>query len=424
MKKLTLLLMGSLLCGSVFSQPFAKRIFVANGGVFEFSLPYADYATLGYFDISGGTYHVVDTIYTQSVQDIHTIGDDLYLAAQDSIVKYDISGTIQRTNTIEFPSIRFVKSFGSYVVAGKWFGSGDYVRVYNGNNMNLMYNVPDTIISSTVYDAVIANDSLYVSFNLLGTVDNCPPYGCYDDSLGRIGVIELGTGTYVRTIDLGAAGAGIRHMALNGNTIAATCVGSGNILSFDLSTQAITTDPVGITGSYGVDDSYLSGDVALNGLYSGIVDSYDVSSTSFPYTPNNNGSVNAAARDLVSDVLFYTQTDHASYGRLFWNDGVSLDSINVGIAPDAIVIEYGDQTSIGETNTILANVYPNPSNGQVTIEGNGLTHFHLYDLTGKEVMSASIAGSGENVQLDVVSGIYILKVYSDNIYESKKLIIR
>src|SRR5690606_36455990 len=94
MKKITLLLTGSLICGSVCSQMGAMNVFVANGGVFETSLPYADYVTIGYYDVYNESYTLFDTIYTQSVQDIYLDWDGigeahLLVAAQDSIIKYD-----------------------------------------------------------------------------------------------------------------------------------------------------------------------------------------------------------------------------------------------------------------------------------------------------------------------------------------------
>src|SRR5690606_6381650 len=98
----------------------------------------------------------------------------LLVAAQDSIIKYDALINLgERVAVTSFPNIKFVKQFEEIVVAGKWFGSGNAVQIYN-DTLNLIDSITDSEIPYTVYDAVAwLQDTLYVSFNIPGTVDLC-----------------------------------------------------------------------------------------------------------------------------------------------------------------------------------------------------------------------------------------------------------
>jgi len=430
MKKITLLLTGSLICGSVCSQMGAMNVFVANGGVFETSLPYADYVTIGYYDVYNESYTLFDTIYTQSVQDIYLDWDGigeahLLVAAQDSIIKYDALINLgERVAVTSFPNIKFVKQFEEIVVAGKWFGSGNAVQIYN-DTLNLIDSITDSEIPYTVYDAVAwLQDTLYVSFNIPGTVDLCPPFGCYQDSIGQIGVFDLIGGSYIRTIDLGEAGAGARHVSIDNGNIIISCVESNNVLNYNINSASIDTLATGITSSYGFDRPYDWGyPAALTGVFNGIIDSYNVNNDNFPYF-SSNANANTARREVQTDMLFYTQTDFSTYGKLFWTNGVTTDSIDVGISPDAIAIQYHLAWSVDESVADIAKIYPNPSNGFVNIEGEKLKSYSIYDLAGHLVQNGSLLNGSNTIDVDLHSGVYFINIQSYNRYVTKKLIIQ
>lgn len=71
------------------------------------------------------------------------------------------------------------------------------------------------------------------------------------------------------------------------------------------------------------------------------------------------------------------------------------------------------------------NLFPNPTNGKVSIEGKGLTRVELHDIQGRKLTEYN--NLNNNVQIDVSpyeNGTYFLKLYAENnITVTKRLVI-
>lgn len=84
-------------------------------------------------------------------------------------------------------------------------------------------------------------------------------------------------------------------------------------------------------------------------------------------------------------------------------------------------------TNTNEINsTFHSKIYPNPSNGNFTLECKQLDggHFQLFDLLGNIICSNEIQGSINPIQLQIPTGIYIYKLSEKNqIKDRGKLII-
>jgi len=89
-----------------------------------------------------------------------------------------------------------------------------------------------------------------------------------------------------------------------------------------------------------------------------------------------------------------------------WNDIIGSSAIYY-------VIEYANTTSVNNQidheNSII--IYPNPSNGLLTVKGNGIQKIEIYDITGRLINTTA---SNENKQIvnlsDNSKGIYFVKV--------------
>lgn len=75
-------------------------------------------------------------------------------------------------------------------------------------------------------------------------------------------------------------------------------------------------------------------------------------------------------------------------------------------------------------------LYPNPANGQFTIElaGNsvGSIHVSIFDLAGRMVYDHTYKDQGEKLNIDpgyLSTGIYFVKVYSGNFSKTIKLVV-
>ena len=79
--------------------------------------------------------------------------------------------------------------------------------------------------------------------------------------------------------------------------------------------------------------------------------------------------------------------------------------------------------------TNLASVYPNPSNGLVSISSeyiNGQTTVQLIDINGRQVFNKNYNFENKiNLNFEnISSGIYILKLKNNNIFYNYKLILK
>ena len=80
------------------------------------------------------------------------------------------------------------------------------------------------------------------------------------------------------------------------------------------------------------------------------------------------------------------------------------------------------ENSVAEEN-ISFNVYPNPSNGIFTIEGD-IESYEIYDVTGKLVMQESVNTDNTTIDLtNYAKGIYTLKTLVGNKVKVDKLIV-
>ena len=89
-------------------------------------------------------------------------------------------------------------------------------------------------------------------------------------------------------------------------------------------------------------------------------------------------------------------------------------------------------TSLSSTDVTLnkgIKLYPNPSNGVVTISienFSGNLNVAVYDLNGRKVLSNSIDFSTQtSINLEgLQSGVYVLKLEGDNLSYSEKIILQ
>lgn len=97
-----------------------------------------------------------------------------------------------------------------------------------------------------------------------------------------------------------------------------------------------------------------------------------------------------------------------------YGDGEYMPEEN-GELEVAYVYEYSyDPISDAvEGNTLSFNIYPNPVNDIINIEGENIDFVELYDIFGRKLYSTN---SADNVKIDMsdfANGIYIANIFSD-----------
>ena len=83
------------------------------------------------------------------------------------------------------------------------------------------------------------------------------------------------------------------------------------------------------------------------------------------------------------------------------------------------IFNYDDPTGIEEQPKVVpftAKVYPNPTQGLLTVSGTGIKQVRLYNMLGQQVAAAS-SYNGSNVMLSTIgldAGIYMVQVLAEN----------
>ena len=78
---------------------------------------------------------------------------------------------------------------------------------------------------------------------------------------------------------------------------------------------------------------------------------------------------------------------------------------------------------IGE-NSISAKVYPNPTKGEFTLEGEGLSHVRIVNAYGQMVYNAEVEGNQVRIDLSQMSkGIYMMHIEAEGGQAVRKIVV-
>ena len=103
----------------------------------------------------------------------------------------------------------------------------------------------------------------------------------------------------------------------------------------------------------------------------------------------------------------------------------NIGSLTVG-AGTLIASVWALNVDEANTNNGIA-VYPNPSNGQITLVSNksmNNANIVIYNNLGQEVYKTTINGASQSLQLDLAKGIYNYIIRDNNtVLQRNKLVI-
>lgn len=394
----------------------AQHVIVVNGG--QFGNP-NERANIIRYNTQTGTHTVLDTIGVNSIQDLLIEGDFAYVAAQDSIVKYNLS-TGKRVAANAFGGMSTIKLgiYGNQLVVGNWyfpFGSNSYdknFRIFNKNTLQLDTNLATVQRGAT--DFAIIGDTAYIVQNFTSST--------WSDSAGYIAVVNLNTKEYVREIKFNDNKGLGRIFAYNNkiyllnptDTSIATydpATGIKNKISFPLAIKvgsngqqfALHADTLFFKfGSRGI------GAVSLSNLQ--IIDTniIDTVVTAFTY-------------DTVQKRFYITQTNFFSYtqGGIYSRNGVKLGNLPVGYSPEAIGMWYGIPTiptSLAQkmSSSLAFGVYPNPVQDKLWVtltDAMQPTAWQVIDMQGKIVAQGNLQATQSFIPVQhLAAGNYLLRL--------------
>jgi hypothetical protein len=128
---------------------------------------------------------------------------------------------------------------------------------------------------------------------------------------------------------------------------------------------------------------------------------------------------------LVTDVSTVVTSTPGYY---FISYDVTDPSGNIAEQVQRLVHVLESVTGVGEINqNNNVSVYPNPSNGIVTIASSSnilIKRIKVIDVIGKEILNRNVEGQNVTINLDVKSGMYLLIMEQDNgQVSSRKLVV-
>jgi subtilisin-like proprotein convertase family protein len=112
------------------------------------------------------------------------------------------------------------------------------------------------------------------------------------------------------------------------------------------------------------------------------------------------------------------------------SDFFKVNIINASSAwlPNVVIpITIENNLSLIENETVQALIYPNPTNGKVTVSWfeNLETNIDLFDLQGRIILSKKINTSDTVVDLNEFSdGIYLISIQNEKIKTTRKIVLR
>jgi hypothetical protein len=395
---------------------WVNQVIVVNSGKFESVPPYIDYVTVQSYNPTSQSTNVFNTILTQSAQDVVIKGNMAYVAAQDSIIMYNIDN-YQRVAAISDSGLSKLLIFNDkLIVTKKWPVTRFYVEVLNATNLALLARVQG--ISGDCSGATFSKDTIYVAVN-----------EGYTGTEGKMACIGSSTWTLGREINFGTQAKGIWDMYTYGGNVfsvnktpsGSTAIGSitvYNLFSLTYSTKvfnAIIGDGCGIRNNL-LYFKYNGGIASFN------MDTQTIENTHVVSAPmSSNVQINSGEIDYLEGNLYLQYGNRPpTFGIgivVSSATGDSLTSYPTGINAESVAIDYrtpvGIHTQAQEIPSI--NIFPNPASDIITVKFTGhMIKVNILDITGRIVYSKSdIPENNLNINCSTFpAGIYFVSVFS------------
>lgn len=393
----------------------AQQLVVVNGGLFGSS---TDFANVGIFNATTGVFTPLDTIYTNSVQDV-LIEDDryIYVAAQDSIVKYDL-WLGERIGAVQFGAASTIR-LGLYqdkLLVGNWYGaSAGNLRIFDKNDLSYSDSIPE--ITKGASDFLIIGNKAYIAQNNVN--------GSWSDTLGYIAVVDLDNNSFLHNDTLSVNGDEIGRLVNVGDTALYTINGVSNTIShLNLITgtkqtlaAAATMRPKTTGASVFFDGTkwYLPFDngIGTYNLVNNTVINADIvtvpSALSFAF-----------AVDVVIGNIYVSTLDFSNQannqGLVYNLNGDSTGVFPVGFSPEVLGVLNSTITLspfFVQNVTVDYQLYPNPCSDLLNIRSNSkIGDIYISDLSGRKLLEQqNIENSA--TQLNIASlpkGIYFITI--------------
>lgn len=381
------------------------QVIIANGGVFG---P-GNTVRMAAWNLSTGQYMVFDSFPASSVQHVLVHDRDAFVCADSFVVRYNLDNH-QRQAIATVKGARQSAVYQDKLIISKGYGTTNhYVEVRNISDLSLDYSVSG--LAGECEGIVVMGDTAYIAEPI--------GFGATD---GKLAVVDLQGEMLHHEIDLDSNGRIIKNLYLHDGTVYSvnqiSYFGSYGVISaYDIATGTLDHHQVDLPTSQGA--GIYGG--KLYAAFGGGVGGWSLNSSTLVDTNVVAGYWAAMALDSVNQRFYVTETDYATYGKLYsysWA-GVRLDSVTIGVSPEAIAVDYnvvtGSKPRVEEMATM--RVFPQPCGNLVHVDLRSLptlaTQVEILDITGKVLLKESVSGNGvtDLSTATLAPGTYLLRVH-------------
>ena len=380
-----------------------NQVIVGSGGVFGDP---ADNVTLASYNPDNGFTTGFGSIDTQSIQDVVIDNGFAYVAAQDSIAKFDLD-SYEKVAIVAATGVNRLLVNGDVLLASFQFPvTENFVRVFSTDDLSFISNVSD--VSDESAGLLVNGNLAYVAVP-----------GGWASTVGKIAIIDLSDYSLVDEINFNELGVGVYDLFYYNGQVMSVCRtpwgGShGNILA--MNSLGSHTDVYLIEQVLGKMVGEVDGLLfnVMNGGV-GIIDLQDFSVADSAFIAAPSLTISGVAMDTIDGNFYIATTDYFStgIGAIYNALGIEIGNFDAGVSPDAIAMDYRDNTGIVDLlSENKINLYPNPASDVITIktvDGINANIFNVLDISGRIILrgSADLMSGSANINISTLeSGLY------------------
>jgi len=424
MKKFTFSMLAAgmlLVCPYLGAQSFTvKQVMIGSGG--NYANP-DDFVELSSYDPVSDQSVNFGTVFTQSIQDVMISDGFLYVAAQDSIAKYD-ANTFQRLAVTAAVGVNKLAVYQNKLMATFAYPvTENFIRWFDASDLTFLGSVAD--VSDESAGMLIVGNLLYVAVP-----------GGWTSTTGKLAMIDLDPFELIDEVDLGSEAMGIYNLYLANNQIVTvnrsawgTTTGNLTVINTDLSdfTHYAYTESIG--AGIGVYNNLLFTQMN-NGIGSVNLETMELEKSTVvePFAM----SIAAAKLDTVNGLFYVTTTDYSALGAGFIYNlaGEEQNTFDAGISAEAIAIDYRSSVGVQEFHAQIAlQAYPNPTHDVCRIslpDELAGAQWKICDLIGRIYLEGSVDLNRKTLDLDMQSlqqGMYLITLRNSQAQGSVKVLL-
>ncbi|MDD4142389.1 MAG: T9SS type A sorting domain-containing protein, partial [Bacteroidales bacterium] len=153
--------------------------------------------------------------------------------------------------------------------------------------------------------------------------------------------------------------------------------------------------------------------------------SYEITAES---NPSEGGSISGTGIYNYNETASLTATPNTNYNFLNWTENGTVVSSEATYSftvteNRALVANFQYFNAINNSNTLSANVYPNPTQNTVIIECENMTEINVFGTTGNLLMTANVSGNSYSLNLNsLTAGTFQVCITTTNGIIVKKIV--